>query len=52
MDADTIGFNDRWDAMTKDEQQLGGANLRNVWTTDTKTNFSSSSDGKRSDPAQ
>ena len=25
------GFNDRWDAMTKDEQQSGGANLRNVW---------------------
>jgi DNA modification methylase len=26
------GFNDRWDAMTKTEQQLLGANLRNVWT--------------------
>lgn len=25
------GFNDRWDAMTKDEQQLLGANCRNVW---------------------
>lgn len=25
------GFNDRWDAMTKDEQQANGANLRNVW---------------------
>ena len=26
------GFNDRWDGMTKAEQQSGGANLRNVWT--------------------
>ena len=26
------GFNDRWDEMTKAEQQSGGANLRNVWT--------------------
>ena len=26
------GFNDRWDAMSKDEQQANGANLRNVWT--------------------
>ena len=26
------GFNDRWDAMSKAEQQAGGANLRNVWT--------------------
>lgn len=26
------GFNDRWDAMPKDEQQANGANLRNVWT--------------------
>lgn len=26
------GFNDRWDAMTKDEQQMGGANARTVWT--------------------
>ena len=26
------GFNDRWDAMSKDEQQSNGANLRNVWT--------------------
>ena len=25
------GFNGRWDQMTKDEQQAGGANLRNVW---------------------
>jgi DNA modification methylase len=25
------GFNDRWDALTKEEQQAGGANLRNVW---------------------
>jgi DNA modification methylase len=26
------GFNDRWDAMPKTEQQAMGANLRNVWT--------------------
>jgi DNA modification methylase len=26
------GFNDRWDAMPKAEQQAIGANLRNVWT--------------------
>jgi len=26
------GFNDRWDAMTKEEQQLKGANKRSVWT--------------------
>ena len=26
------GFNDRWDAMAKDEQQMGGANCRSVWT--------------------
>ena len=26
------GFNDRWDAMSKEEQQANGANLRNVWT--------------------
>ena len=26
------GFNDRWDAMPKDEQQAKGANARNVWT--------------------
>jgi hypothetical protein len=26
------GFNDRWDAMSKDEQQALGANARNVWT--------------------
>lgn len=25
------GFNDRWDAMPKDEQRQGGANLRSVW---------------------
>ena len=25
------GFNDRWDAMSKEEQQANGANLRNVW---------------------
>lgn len=25
------GFNDRWDAMDKEEQQANGANLRNVW---------------------
>jgi hypothetical protein len=27
-----VGFNDRWDAMSKAEQQAGGANARNVWT--------------------
>lgn len=26
------GFNDRWDAMSKAEQQAMGANLRSVWT--------------------
>jgi len=26
------GFNDRWDAMSKEEQLANGANLRNVWT--------------------
>ena len=26
------GFEDRWDGMTKDEQQATGANLRNVWS--------------------
>jgi hypothetical protein len=26
------GFNDRWDAMPKDEQQQSGANKRSVWT--------------------
>ncbi len=26
------GFNNRWDQMTKAEQQATGANLRNVWT--------------------
>ena len=26
------GFNDRWDALSKAEQQASGANLRNVWT--------------------
>ena len=30
------GFNDRWDAMTKDEQQANGANARNVWNIATK----------------
>jgi DNA modification methylase len=25
------GFNDRWDGMSKEEQQANGANLRNVW---------------------
>ena len=28
------GFNGKWDAMPKDEQQAGGANLRNVWAID------------------
>jgi DNA modification methylase len=26
------GFNDRWDAMPKDEQQMHGSNARSVWT--------------------
>lgn len=26
------GFNERWDAMSKDEQQANGRNCRNVWT--------------------
>jgi DNA modification methylase len=26
------GFNDRWDAMSKEEQQSNGRNIRNVWT--------------------
>jgi DNA modification methylase len=26
------GFNDRWDAMPKPVQQMGGANKRSVWT--------------------
>lgn len=26
------GFNDRWNAMSKEEQQAGGANARSVWT--------------------
>lgn len=30
------GFNDRWDAMSREEQQANGANLRNVWTVPTK----------------
>ena len=30
------GFNDRWDAMSKEEQQAKGANLRNVWTIPTQ----------------
>lgn len=25
------GFNERWDAMEKEEQQAGGANLRSIW---------------------
>ena len=29
------GFNDRWDAMPKYDQQSAGANLRNVWTIST-----------------
>ncbi len=27
-----VGFNERWDAMSKEEQQVGGANLRTVWS--------------------
>lgn len=30
------GFNERWDSMTKEEQQAGGANKRSVWTVATK----------------
>lgn len=30
------GFNDRWDAMSRDEQQSNGANLKNVWTVATQ----------------
>jgi DNA modification methylase len=30
------GFNDRWDAMTKDEQAAMGRNKRSVWTVATK----------------
>ena len=30
------GFNARWDAMTKEEQQATGANKRSVWTVATK----------------
>lgn len=30
------GFSDRWDAMPKDEQQMGGANCRTVWTIPTQ----------------
>lgn len=30
------GFNDRWDAMPKDEQQQNGANKRSVWTIPTQ----------------
>jgi len=30
------GFNDRWDKMSKEEQQASRANLRNVWTIPTK----------------
>lgn len=32
------GFNDRWDAMPKDEQQAGGANRRSVWMIDATGN--------------
>ena len=30
------GFNDRWDAMPKADQQANGANARNVWTIPTQ----------------
>ena len=30
------GFNDRWDGMSKAEQQANGANARNVWTMPTE----------------
>ena len=30
------GFEERWDQMTKAEQQINGRNLRNVWTVATK----------------
>lgn len=30
------GFNDRWDAMTKEEQEAGGCNKRSVWTVATQ----------------
>ncbi len=30
------GFNDRWDAMSKEEQSQGGANKRSVWTVATR----------------
>ncbi len=30
------GFNDRWDEMTRAEQQSSGRNLRNVWTVPTQ----------------
>ena len=30
------GFNDRWDAMSKEEQTQGGANKRSVWTVATR----------------
>lgn len=30
------GFNDRWDAMSKEEQAFGGANKRSVWNVPTK----------------
>ena len=30
------GFNERWDGMTKEEQQTGGANKRSVWNIATK----------------
>jgi DNA modification methylase len=30
------GFNDRWDALTREEQMAKGANIRNVWTVATQ----------------
>lgn len=30
------GFNERWDQMTREEQQATGANLKNVWTMATR----------------
>lgn len=30
------GFNDRWDKMSREEQQANGANLRNIWTIATR----------------
>jgi len=31
-----VGFNDRWDQMTKEQQQANGANKRSVWTIATR----------------